>query len=402
MRGFRVSGWFSTNTVLWSKGTKSVQYWCASTPLESFQMATLVKTPSGTWKALIRKTGWPTVAKTFRTKRDAEDWSRRTEDEMVRGVYIQRSGSERMTLEAALKRYLSDITPTKKPTTQRGETSKAKKLIEHLGKYSLAALSAEIIAGYRDKRLNEKGRAGTTSNNTVRLELALLSHLFTVAIQEWGLGLAFNPVLNIRKPSPGEGRNRRLSHDEERRLLIAMNKHSNPMLGWIVGIALETGMRSAEISSLRKSQVDLERRIVKLVDTKNDAQRTVPLSKRATALFQSAMENPARPSECNLVFFGEPGKDTKRRPYAFTKTWRLLVKKLELPDFRFHDLRHEAVSRLVEGGLSDQEVSSISGHKSMQMLKRYTHLRSEDLVEKLDAMAIRKKNLATKKRVASI
>ncbi|PYD88656.1 site-specific integrase [Pseudomonas syringae pv. pisi] len=394
LRGFRVSGWFSTNTVLWSKGTKSVQYWCASTPLESFQMATLVKTPSGTWKALIRKTGWPTVAKTFRTKRDAEDWSRRTEDEMVRGVYIQRSGSERMTLEAALKRYLSDITPTKKPTTQRGETSKAKKLIEHLGKYSLAALSAEIIAGYRDKRLNEKGRAGTTSNNTVRLELALLSHLFTVAIQEWGLGLAFNPVLNIRKPSPGEGRNRRLSPDEERRLLIAMNKHSNPMLGWIVGIALETGMRSAEISSLRKSQVDLERRIVKLVDTKNDAQRTVPLSKRATALFQSAMENPARPSECNLVFFGEPGKDTKRRPYAFTKTWRLLVKKLELPDFRFHDLRHEAVSRLVEGGLSDQEVSSISGHKSMQMLKRYTHLRSEDLVEKLDAMAIRKKNFS--------
>lgn len=74
-------------------------------------MATLVKTPSGTWKALIRKTGWPTVAKTFRTKRDAEDWSRRTEDEMVRGVYIQRSGSERMTLEAALKRYLSDISP---------------------------------------------------------------------------------------------------------------------------------------------------------------------------------------------------------------------------------------------------------------------------------------------------
>ncbi|MCF5736445.1 tyrosine-type recombinase/integrase [Pseudomonas syringae] len=384
LRGFRVSGWFSTNTVLWSKGTKSVQYWRASTPLESFQMATLVKTPSGTWKALIRKTGWPTVAKTFRTKRDAEDWSRRTEDEMVRGVYIQRSGSERMTLEAALKRYLSDITPTKKPTTQRGEASKAKKLIEHLGKYSLAALSAEIIAGYRDKRLNEKGRVGTTSNNTVRLELALLSHLFTVAIQEWGLGLTFNPVLNIRKPSPGEGRNRRLSADEERRLMAAVNRHSNPMLGWIVGIALETGMRSAEISTLRKPMVDLERRIVKLVDTKNDGQRTVPLSKRATELFKAAMANPARPGDCQLVFFGEPGKDKKRRPYAFTTIWGLLVKELELSDFRFHDLRHEAVSRLVEGGLSDQEVSAISGHKSMQMLKRYTHLRSEDLVKKID------------------
>lgn len=116
-----------------------------------------------------------------------------------------------MTLEATLKRYLSDITPTKKPTTQRGETSKAKKLIKHLGKYSLAALSAEIIAGYRDKCLNEPSHGGTISNNTVRLELALLSHLYTVAIQEWGLGLTFNPVLNIRKPSPGDGRDRRSS-----------------------------------------------------------------------------------------------------------------------------------------------------------------------------------------------
>lgn len=347
-------------------------------------MATLVKTPSGTWKALIRKTGWPTVAKTFRTKRDAEDWSRRTEDEMVRGVYIQRSGSERMTLEAALKRYLSDITPTKKPSTQRGEITKAKKLIEHLGKYSLAALSAEIIASYRDKRLNEPGRNGNISNNTVRLELALLSHLYTVAIQEWGLGLTFNPVLNIRKPSPGDGRDRRLSPEEERHLLAAVNRHSNPMLGWIVCIALETGMRSSEISSLRRPQVDLAKRVIRLSDTKNDSSRTVPLSKRATEVFKAAMDNPVRPIDCNLVFFGEPGKDGKRRPYTFTKIWGQLKKKLDLPDFRFHDLRHEAVSRLVEGGLSDQEVSAISGHKSMQMLKRYTHLRSEDLVSKLD------------------
>lgn len=68
-------------------------------------MATIVKTPSGTWKALIRKTGWPATAKTFRTKRDAEDWARRTEDEMVRGMYIHRAPAERMTVEAALKRY---------------------------------------------------------------------------------------------------------------------------------------------------------------------------------------------------------------------------------------------------------------------------------------------------------
>ena len=75
-------------------------------------MATIVKTDAGTWKALVRKTGWPTNTKTFRTKRDAEDWARRTEDEMVRGVYIQRSGSERLTLEKALERYLAEVTPS--------------------------------------------------------------------------------------------------------------------------------------------------------------------------------------------------------------------------------------------------------------------------------------------------
>ncbi len=173
-----------------------------------------------------------------------------------------------------------------------------------------------------------------------------------------------------------------------------VNRHSNPMLGWIVSIALETGMRSGEIAPLRRPQVDIERRIVRVVDTKNDGQRTVPLSKRATTLFKAAMMNPARPSDCSLVFFGEPGKDGNRRPYAFTKIWGLLVKNLQLSDFRFHDLRHEAVSRLVEGGLSDQEVSSISGHKSMQMLKRYTHLRSEDLVARLDSISKKKKSLA--------
>ncbi|BDT60928.1 hypothetical protein MasN3_44220 [Massilia varians] len=78
-------------------------------------MATIVKTPSGTWKAVIRKAGWPTTVKTFRLKKDAEDWSRRTEDEMVRGLFIKRSPSERMTFEAAMKRYLAEVTPTKRP-----------------------------------------------------------------------------------------------------------------------------------------------------------------------------------------------------------------------------------------------------------------------------------------------
>lgn len=328
-------------------------------------MATLVKTPAGTWKALIRKQGWPTTTKVFRIKRDAEDWARRTEDEMMRGVFIQRTLSEKTTLAVAITRYLADITPTKKPTTQRAEHSKSKMLVKYLGKYSLAAITPDIVANYRDKRLAEPCRSGTTSNNTVRLELALLSHLFTVAIQEWGLGLTYNPVLAIRKPNPGQGRDRRLTAQEERKLLSAAKAHSNPMLGWIVTLALETGMRSSEITSLRRNQINLKSRVIRLSDTKNNSARSVPLTLAATAVLTEALDNPIRPIDTDLVFFGEPGHDGKRRPYAFSKVWTTLKTELGISDLRFHDLRHEAISRLVEAGLGDQKVAAISGHKSM-------------------------------------
>lgn len=354
-------------------------------------MATIVRTPSATWKAVIRKQGWPTTAKTFRTQRDAKDWARRTEDEMVRGVYIERGASERLTLGVALDRYLSEVTPTKKPATQQTEIERAKPLRAFFSKYSLAAITPDLVARYRDMRLTtalkpQKGPkvVRLLSASTVRLELALLGHLFTTAIREWRLGLAQNPVALVRKPKPTEGRDRRLGAAEEQALMRAVDAHSNPMLGWIVRIAVETGMRSGEILSLRLSQVDIKRRIVRLSDTKNDSARTVPLTRNATRVFQEVLNHPLRPRDCALLFFGEPGRDGGRRSYNFKKSWNGIKKRLDLADLHFHDLRHEAVSRLVEGGLSDQEVSSISGHKSMQMLKRYTHLRAEDLVGKLD------------------
>jgi len=354
-------------------------------------MAAIIRTPSGTWKAVIRKTGWPTTAKTFRMKRDAEDWSRGTEDEMVRGVYIKRATADRMTVSAAVDRYLKEVTPTKRPSSQEAEKRRAEILKSHLGKYSLAALTPEIIAEFRDERLdgadrkNDKGEPMPRANNTVRLELALLGHLFTIAIKEWRIGLPWNPVMNIRRPAPGPGRNRRLSAEEEKRLLKAVDAHSNPMLRWIVRIALETGMRSSEIVTLVVGQVELRKRVVRLLETKNTSPRTVPLNSAATKLFREALGQPARPKNTDLVFFGEPGRDGKRRPYQFNPVWLALKNKHGVADIRFHDLRHEAVSRFVEAGLSDQEVSAISGHKSMQMLKRYTHLRAEDLVKKIDA-----------------
>ncbi|MCZ2156514.1 MAG: site-specific integrase [Bryobacterales bacterium] len=343
-------------------------------------MATITRTPSKTWKALIRKQGWPTTIKTFRTKRDAADWARRTEDEMVRGIYIDRGPSVRLTLEAAFKRYLAEVSPTKSPGTPKRERIRAKPLIDDLGDYSLGAINSERIATYRDDRL-----AAGKSKNTVRLELALLSHLYTVAIREWRLGLV-NPVAIVRKPPADPGRNRRLLPDEETALLKVCDKVSNPMLGWIVRLAIHTGMRAGEIQTLRCDRINIERRVIRLDSTKNGSARTVPLTQAAAEVAQAALANSSRPKDTELVFWGEPGQDGERRPYEFNPSWRRALDKAGIKGLRFHDLRHEAVSRLIEAGLGDQEVAAISGHKSMQMLKRYTHLRAEDLVERLDQL----------------
>ncbi len=255
-------------------------------------------------------------------------------------------------------------------------------LLERLGGYALPAITPDVVARYRDERLAE-GK----SNNTVRLELALLGHLYSTAIREWHLGLAYNPVANIRRPNPGRGRNRRLSKTEEANLLAACDSHSNPMLGWIVRLAIETGMRTGEIVTLRRDQVDLFRRVVRLSETKNGSARTVPLSREAVRVLTEALSHPVRHADIDLIFWGEPGRDGKRRPYTFQLVWRQALQRAGITGLRFHDLRHEAVSRLMEAGLSDQEVAAISGHKSMQMLERYTHLRAEDLVARLDKVS---------------
>ncbi len=341
-------------------------------------MATIVKKPAGTWKAVIRKQGWPTTVKTFRTKRDAEDWARQTEDEMVRGVYIQRTPSQKLILGQALDRYLQEITPTKKAgDSQRRDHTSAKALRERLGKYALSALNPPLIGQYRDARLAE-GRAG----NTVRLELALLSHLFTVALREWGVGLPANPVLLVRKPK-GHARDRRLQGEETERLLASVRAHSNPILAWVTELALETAARVEEILSLELRDVHLERRIMILRDTKNADTRGVPLTMRATEIFQEAIAHYPR-GDSPLIFPGNPGRDGVRPPYRMNKVWKAALARAGIQGLHFHDLRHEATSRFVEIGLSDSKVRQITGHKSPQMLARYAHLRAEDLVAELD------------------
>jgi integrase len=135
------------------------------------------------------------------------------------------------------------------------------------------------------------------------------------------------------------------------------------MLRWIVLIALDTGIRASEIVTLRRMQVDLKRHIVRLLETKNTFPRTVPLSATATQLFRNALNHTIRPIDTDLIFFGEPGRNGRRSSYQFNPVWLKVKREQGLADVRFHDLRHEAVSRFVEAGFSDQEVSAISGQE---------------------------------------
>lgn len=322
-------------------------------------MASINKRGPYQWQVKIRRKGFPVQSKTFETEEDAKKWARLIESEMDRGIFVSQAEAERTTLKEALDRYRKEITPGKKGAQQEGSRINILSRSSLAPRY-LAAIRSTDVAKYRDERLDE--RSPITVNN----ELILLSHLFTVARKEWGMEGLRNPVSDIRKPKQPAGRDRRLRPGEEEVLL----KKAQPKFRPMIVIALETAMRLGEIVTLRWEHVDLARRTAHLPETKNGSSRTVPLSTRAIAEFR-----------------GVPRRlDGRVFSYAVntaSKIFADLVKELDIEDLRFHDLRHEATSRLFEKGLNPMEVASITGHKTLQMLKRYTHLRAEDLATKL-------------------
>lgn len=233
-------------------------------------------------------------------------------------------------------------------------------------KKQLMQLRPVDFANYRDDRLRE------VSATTVRLELVIISHLYTIALKEWGMHFT-NPIQSIRKPAPSKPRSQRLFPDALERLLSSCKQSSNHQLYPLVVLAIETGMRLGELMKSVWKDVDLKSRLLFLRDTKNGDDRIIPLSSKATAIL-SIMP---RDISSQRIFYSWQTTD------GFNKAWRNAMKRAGVANYHFHDLRHEATSRLFEKGLSTMEVASITGHKTLQMLQRYTHLRAEGLLEKL-------------------
>lgn len=348
-------------------------------------MATIVQRGER-WQAKIRRDGYPEQSKSFETRRDAAEWARAEEREMDRGAWRDRSAADSTTLYSLLDRYLKDVVPAKKgadveklriATLQR----------DKLSKYKLSALSPLVLAEWRDRRI-EAGCQGAT----VRREMDVISAVMNWARRELMIAVE-NPIAAIKRPAPSKARGRRLEDGEETRLLTALEDHGgeseredgkkyrrgsrNPWIRPVVLFALETAMRRGEILALEWKNVDLKRRTAYLPDTKNGESRTVPMSSRAVAVLEGLLEIQ------DGVKVLPAGKVFKTTADAIKKAWERACKTAGLEDLHFHDLRHEATSRLAERLPNVIELAAVTGHKDLQMLKRYYHPRAEDLAKKL-------------------
>jgi len=321
------------------------------------------------WRAQVRRLGYPPQHKTFDSHVEAEAWGRSTESEMDRGIFVCRAEGERTTLAEALERYKTEFSSRKSHPAQDYQRI-SHWLRQPLAHRYLTNLRGADFAQYRDAR-----RAQGRAENTIRLELALVSHLFEMVRKEWGMEGVANPLKNIRKPSGSRERDRRLNTGEYEQIAAVLSATANPCARQAFDLAIETSLRQGMLVQLQWEWVNLDRQTIAIpVSFRRRGNKGVPavlpLSTRAVAVLKSlppANVGPIFPTTAN----------------ALRCIWKRAIKGLGIQDLRWHDLRHEAASRLFEKGLHPLEVASITGHKSLTMLRRYTHLQPEALVAKL-------------------
>lgn len=317
-------------------------------------MATICRRKEG-WQVQVRKKGYKPVSKCFHKKSEADAWARQIESEMDRSVFVDRTQAEQTTLGELLDRYLAQVTPLKKGVRQ--ETSRLRVIrSSHLSSRPLSTLSSADFASYRDDRLRH------VSGSTVNKELNLFAHAFDVARRDWAIPVE-NPVRLLRRPKNNPSRERRLRLGEEEKLTAASGAS---MLAGIIPFALETAMRRGEIADMRWEHVNLKERILLIPETKTGFSRTVPLSTKACQVLRDL------PRRIDGWVFGVESQ-------SITQAFERACERAEIGDLRFHDLRHEATSRLFEKNLNPMQVSAITGHRTLEMLKRYTHLKPQDL-----------------------
>lgn len=292
-------------------------------------MATIYRRPNGFYQATVRRIGFPTQSKTFERRREAEDWSVRIEADMTRGEHCDLSEAQSTSLYELLERYLEEVTPEKRSARQEG--CRIKMLMRHpISKMRLSQLRSIDFSSYREERKKQ------VSGKSVREELMIFSRVFNTAKKEWSYPIQ-NWIEHIRKPKPNPARDRRPSQEEEQRLRAACLGCRNPQLEHAITLAIETGMRRGEIVDLEWRHIDLKNHLLKLYLTKNGDSREVPLSHAAE---EALLALKCMAGDAHGKVFSYHDSD------GLGIAFRRASERAGIQDLHFHDLRHEAASRL--------------------------------------------------------
>jgi integrase len=320
------------------------------------------------YRAKIRLKGFPSESATFERKTDAKEWAKQTEASMRQGRHFKTAEAKKHTVGELIDQYLCEL-----------EKKNPKRFVDvktllgwwkgEIGVYLLSDASRSLIIEQRDKLLNTKGRnVERRSNSTVNRYMTALGNAFTVALNEWEW-VQENPMQKISKLPEPRGRVRFLDDEERERLLEACKISTNPQLQTLVVLALSTGARHGELINLRWCDVDWQRRVITLHNTKNKERRLLPLAHYALQLMET--HSKVRNIASDLIF---PSLSHPMNPWDNRSAWLSALKKANIQDFRFHDLRHSCASYLAMNGASLAEIAEILGHKTLQMVKRYAHL----------------------------
>jgi len=346
-------------------------------------MATITKQKGvkrTTYKVRIRKPNSPTVTKSFSSKSLAERWARKTELDIEEGTYFEKNEASKYTVEKLVGKYVEEEVQKLAETDWHARKLQLKWWKSEIGHLTLNRVTPTILVECR-KKLSEgiTTRKNKRSGSTVNRYIAALSAAYGVAVNEWHW-IAENPVLRIKKEKENPSRVRFLSADERTALLETCKGSRHDGLYLITLIALSTGMRQAEIMTVKWDQVNFERRTITLFKTKNKEIRVVPIVGIAAT---------------QLKAFGKI-RDLKN-PFVFTgkndanalfprKAWEDAIKDANIKDFHFHDCRHSAASELAMNGASLHEIAAVLGHKTLAMVQRYAHLSEQHTMSVVERM----------------
>lgn len=337
-------------------------------------MASVTKYRGNTWRAVVRRTGFKSVSSTFNTKVQAETWARKIESDMDARVYREIRASAADTVRAMFERFRDEVSPTRRGS--KWEICRIERFLRtaDFADRRLDQLTPEDVRDWRNDRLKEVSAA------SVNRELNLISGIFSHAIKEWSAPMRENPVHLVARPAGADkARTRRWTQREIDTVLKASGwdeakqpEVGREYVGWAVLLAIETAMRLGELTSMRVRDFDAEARAVHLDRTKNGDSRSVPLSSKALQ-WLTFLSTGREPDEKIIPLTSE----------SLGLYFRQVRDDAGLTDLHFHDTRHEAATRLSKKLSNVLELSAVTGHRSLQSLKRYYNPSAADLAAKL-------------------